>query len=458
MSGNKVEKNNMKSLVSRRLQISTWNIAAINNNPFEYWITIKDNPEYESLMEGVEKFLEQPGDKDIKVSEVFTPKMFEELDSRLTKTAGWKSVRSYWDSDYSKREIITGFMKDETLGAKRLASMPDRITNIINTADGNTFFRPTVISMYEKDLSTQEIWWKSWERFMFDTTMKMQGSDGVVADTNAYKLLQPISKAKYPSITEQEANDSLPLQTMCGAIFDAILVHMMNTVSKPNIWQPLKRAMVENLNKKKIPHTLGILEKQYVNSDIITLQEVSVSFIEMAQNSLILSKNFHIVAPKDIDTSRDQNSVICLKKTTFPTGAKYTEITDLVQNEFGDADKKMVAKGDVLAITTENAAGEKFVIASFHGDTDGLATIPVTEAIVKAITKNSSISPQHKLIFGLDANTYEKGIPKKKQGVLEYGEKFAALELSSCWGDVPDPKNYVRDISSFLFECSLNIL
>lgn len=431
----------MKSIVSRRLQISTWNIAAINNNPFEYWITIKDNPDYESLMEGVEKFLEQPGEKDVKVSEVFTQKMFEELDSRMTNTAGWKSVRSYWDSDYSKREIVTGFMKDETLGAKRLASMPDRITNTINTADGKTFFRPTVINMYEEDLSTLGIWWKSWEKFMFDTTMKIQISDNV-DDTLPYKLLQPISKSKYPSITEQEAIDSLPLQTMCGAIFDAILVHIMNTVSKPAVWQPMKRAMVENLNKKKIPHTLGILENQYINSDIITLQEVSVSFIEMAQKSPVLSKNFHIISPKAIDTVRDQNSVICLKKSTFPSGAKYAEITDLVQKEFGDA-KVPVAKGDILAITTENAAGEKFVIASFHGDTDGLATIPVTEAIVKAMARTTNaISPQHKLIFGLDANTYEKGIPKKKQGVLEYGENFAALELTSCWGDKPDPKNY----------------
>jgi hypothetical protein len=38
-------------------------------------------------------------------------------------------------------------------------------------------------------------------------------------------MLQPIKKAKYPDITAQEEKDSLPLQTMCGAIFDAILVH-----------------------------------------------------------------------------------------------------------------------------------------------------------------------------------------------------------------------------------------
>ena len=34
----------------RHLTVSTWNIAAINNNPFEYWITYPDDPEYEKLM------------------------------------------------------------------------------------------------------------------------------------------------------------------------------------------------------------------------------------------------------------------------------------------------------------------------------------------------------------------------------------------------------------------------
>jgi ABC-type glycerol-3-phosphate transport system substrate-binding protein len=93
-----------------RLSVATWNIAAINNNPFEYWITYAANPAYEELMKGVEKFLEDPGDKDVKVSSVFTEEMFTQLDTRLTGV-GWKSVRSYWESDFQSRNIISGFMK-----------------------------------------------------------------------------------------------------------------------------------------------------------------------------------------------------------------------------------------------------------------------------------------------------------------------------------------------------------
>ena len=94
----------------RRLTIASWNIAAINNNPFEYWITYKENPAYEDLMIQVEKFLDAPGDRDVKVNQVFTEDMFTKLDSRLTGV-GWKSVRPYWEADFQDRRIVSGFMK-----------------------------------------------------------------------------------------------------------------------------------------------------------------------------------------------------------------------------------------------------------------------------------------------------------------------------------------------------------
>jgi hypothetical protein len=105
-------KNGMTAMISagRKLTVATWNIAAINNNPFEYWITYKENPKYEELMIKVEQFLESPGDKDVPVSAVFTENMFTQLDTRL-KEVGWTSVRNYWQDDYKNRKIIAEFMK-----------------------------------------------------------------------------------------------------------------------------------------------------------------------------------------------------------------------------------------------------------------------------------------------------------------------------------------------------------
>ena len=95
---------------NRKLQVSTWNVAAINNNPFEYWITYDENPAYEKIMTDIEIFLENPGDQDVPVSQVFTEDMFTELEKRMD-SVGWDNVRSYWDNDFKNRKIIKDFMK-----------------------------------------------------------------------------------------------------------------------------------------------------------------------------------------------------------------------------------------------------------------------------------------------------------------------------------------------------------
>ena len=69
------------------LSTLSWNLAAVNNNPFEYFLTHPD-PQYAKLMEGVERFIEAPGDKDVPVSAVFTKDMYDDLMARMKKQ-GW---------------------------------------------------------------------------------------------------------------------------------------------------------------------------------------------------------------------------------------------------------------------------------------------------------------------------------------------------------------------------------
>lgn len=214
---------------------------------------------------------------------------------------------------------------------------------------------------------------------------------------------------------------------------------MMNTVSQPAVWQDIKRTMVSELNKKKFPHTLQILEAAYMDSDIITLQEASASFVDIMSKSMIGTK-FHVVSPANMDTSRDQNSVILLNRVAFP-GGPTKEITRLVEDSFPPGVDIPVAKGDILAITTTSMDGVPFVVASFHGDTNGLATKPVLDAILKTMKDDSELV-SHQLVFGLDANTYEHAKPKKQQSVVDWGKHVVKQGLTSCWGDVPNPSNY----------------
>lgn len=198
--------------------------AAINNNPFEYWITHKD-PAYNTLMEGVQAFIDSPGAHDVAVKELFSEAMFADLCKLLTEhgIAGVEGTRSLWESDYSKRLIVSGFLKDKDIGDKRLASMPDRITNTINTLDAGIQCRPTVINMYEGELASLDAWWEQWKNFFFEIKVTLQGRSGPKT-SSVCQLLEPITHAKYPAISLEEEKISLPLQCLCQAVFDAILV------------------------------------------------------------------------------------------------------------------------------------------------------------------------------------------------------------------------------------------
>ncbi len=149
--------------MDRKLSIATWNIAAINNNPFEYWITFPDEI-YNKFMFGVEQFLSMPSE-DFRVNTAFTEAMFSELLDLLEdcKFAGLERLKSRWIEDLSQRRAITDFLKDKSIGDKRLTSMPDRTTNTILLSDGSRIMRPSVINAYDGCLLTSaEVWWTEW--------------------------------------------------------------------------------------------------------------------------------------------------------------------------------------------------------------------------------------------------------------------------------------------------------
>merc|ERR1712238_275257 len=62
--------------------------------------------------------------------------------------------------------------------------------------------------------------------------------------------------------------------------------------------------------------------------------------------------------------------------------------------------------------------------------------------IVKAIKSDSTLK-NHRLVFGMDANTYEKAKPGKQQDVLDFAKDVVSHGMTSCWGDVPNPKDFI---------------
>jgi hypothetical protein len=423
---------------AKKLNLLTWNIAAINNNPFEYWIT-SDDAIYNNVMKKVSTFIETPGANDVQVKTVFTETMAEDLMKEMT-AVGWPGVeatRQRWQTEYRDRKIISEFIKDGTLGKKRLASMPDRVTNTINTLKEGIVTRPTVINCYnEGDLSTMDKWWDQWKNFIFRKQITVN-SHGLEKSSKIYELITGIKKAKYPAITEEEEKISLPLQTLCAAIFDAILVHMMNTIEPT--WQPLRENMCNKLNRKKLERTIDILGTTYADTHIQFLQEVASSFIQQSKGSVLASK-FDIYSPAAMDTDRDQNSFILLRKNTF---VDINEVTEEVLKELPvDSNGRInapIMNGDLLALTAVDPDDHtQYLLASFHGDTNGLATEPIVGAVHSyALNKK----PDHKLLFGLDANTYTKPEPDQ-EGVDKFGVFFSNKKLSSQIGQKPNKLDF----------------
>lgn len=400
----------------------SWNVAAINNNPFEYWIT-HPNPQYKQLMKDVEGFMEEPGEDDRTVEEIFDDDKFQALKAKMAEAGmdGLPTVQRMWDEDYRHRHIVSEFMKDKLIGSKRLASMPDRVSNTIQRKSGTPLYRPTVINCYPGELNTLDSWFEQWLNFWFDTDVDINGNGESV---KVYTMLKAISKAKYPKVTEEEEAVNKPLQLVMQAIFDAVLVHLMQ-IKAGDIWQSLRTDICESLNTQKNELIGNILRDQYSSFDVFFLQEVGNDLVVKLRD--VFDGTHYIQLPSDYDDERNQNSVILLKRSIF---SEPDEVVDVDKVDGQGA-------GDLLVLKT--SIGEKeMVLASFHGDTNGLQTAPVLEEVMR-----SADEADLPLLFGMDANTYERVADAKANtyNVLDFEKMYKGEGLESCWGAV-NPKTY----------------
>lgn len=418
-----------------RIRTVSWNVAAVNNNPFEYWIT-HPNPKYKDLMDSMEKFIQNPGLEDVRVDEVFQPAMFQQLLAQLRKAgvASVEPVIEHWDTTLSKLGIVSGFLKNGEIGKKRLVSMPDRVSNTIQTPSGDFQFRPTVINCYPQSLGTAEEWWEKWLTFFFEAPVEMGGKS-----KTAFSMMQKIKKAKYPAITEKEEQMSIPLQMVYVAVFDAILIHLMNSKGG-DIWQDLRRDICTSLNVRKSSNLLSILQTTYQDADVIFLQEAGNQLVEMLRGAY--ATTHWLALPGQYNTKRNQNSIILLSKALF---------SEPMEIEAVGSDAGLEA-GDLLLLKTLAGGGDinydqsmELALASFHGDTNGLLTEPALKVVLDAL-RVAKLQP---LLFGLDANTYEAQSSSTAH-VLKWENAYLAEKLLSSTGPVDPTRHTTFNARTYL--------
>lgn len=416
------------------LMIVTWNIAAVNNNPFEYWVThgqTSQSEGYAQLMTDVQLLIDKPGDRDFQIGEVVTDAMVDELIGLLMKRgcSGYEHLKAVWQKEYKTRYAISGFLKDKAIGSKRLISMPDRISNTINS-EGVVLMRPSVISMFnDEGLSTTAGWWSLWKTYMFETHVRVRDRNrpNCFNFLHVIDMMQNISRQKYPAVTEAEEAMSIPLQMLALAIFDGVLLHILNTLA-PSSWQPIKVSLCEAFNQNKGQKVISILDKAYGDADVIFIQEAAAAFVEAAKVGL--GRKYMILRPYLLDGFRNQNSIILAKKRVFVEGSTI-DVTEHVIRIAGGG--KWIAAGDLCAMTMQGADGRRYLLASFHGDTNGMASLPVLKALHAA---TSTYYPNHILICGMDANTHKKHTDST-QGFENFHEAFVEMGMLSCWHEGP---------------------
>mmetsp|Transcript_67483 Transcript_67483/g.180301 ORF Transcript_67483/g.180301 Transcript_67483/m.180301 type:complete len:400 (+) Transcript_67483:82-1281(+) len=270
---------------------------------------------------------------------------------------------------------------------------------------------------------------------MFHTPLELNGKRGQLRSlSSVFALLEPISRAKYPDLTHEEEAISLPLQVLCLAIFDAVLVHMLHTVA-PRSWQRVKRTLHCALYKDRVESCLGVLRRTYSNADVICLQEVSGDFVERLRHGM---PGFAVVEPAHLDRARNQNSVIALRAATFDLST-LTDVTSEVLEGLGS----ITGAADLVVAAVDGHHAHRYLVASFHSDSCGLATIPVLSAIHR-LTRTKY--PAHRLILGLDANTFSA------EGAAAPSAAAADHEAASCplskTRSCPDVVDFRRTASS----------
>jgi len=409
------------------LDLVTWNVAAVNNNPFEYWIT-HPNPDYSDLMGAVEHFIMEPGADDRHVYEVFTDAMFDRVLHHLQELGVKElaSVERMWKSEYRERKVVSEFLRDDTIGKKRLASMPDRVTNTIQVLNG-TINRPAVINCYARSFESIDTWFEQWLQFFFDTKVEIDDK----GPRAVHSLLQPIRTAKYPAVTPEEEKASVPLQVVLQGVFDAILVDFM-TRKMGQSWHAIRTEICNSLNRQKNTRILEILQTTYTHADAFFLQEAGNGLVALLREHY--GTDYWILLPAKFNAKRNQNSVLVLRKSEFSEPRE-------VELPLGGWEA-----GDLL-VAVATYGGHSVTLASFHGDTNGLLTPPMLDQLMKHL-------PTQRLIFGLDANTYEKE-SKSTTHVLAFEEQYTALGLKANWGKV-DPSRYTTFNARTYLQTQLN--
>jgi hypothetical protein len=204
-------------------------------------------------------------------------------------------------------------------------------------------------------------------------------------------------------------------------------VHIANTAA-PTIWEGIRSTLCHALIHGKDDRVCDIIANAHSDKAVFFLQEASASFVRAATQHPALSQRYALLLPDDFDGTRDQNSVILLDRFLFCADGAADVTQPVLQHVGGD----FLAAGDLFTTSVRDAAGTPWLLASFHGDSNGLSTQPVLAGLHRACR---ALFPAHRLLAGIDANTSSHPHDRFHQGVDGFRRFLAAHGMVSSWDE-----------------------
>ena len=144
------------------------------------------------------------------------------------------------------------------------------------------------------------------------------------------------------------------LQILCLAILDSIFVHIANLAAQTS-WESIRRNLCKALIKEKEQQVCRILERSYGDQDVIFIQEAAAALVQQVSRHTELSIKFFLLVPANLDSKRDQNSVIFVARGRFEELSSIdvtAHVAETLEGDFVDA-------GDLFVVgaPAQEAAG-----------------------------------------------------------------------------------------------------
>ena len=244
-------------------------------------------------------------------------------------------------------------------------------------------------------------------------------------------LIEPIRRSKYPAITPEEEAMGSSLQILCLAILDSIFVHIANLAAQTS-WESIRRNLCKALIKEKEQQVCRILERSYGDQDVIFIQEAAAALVQQVSRQTELSAKFFLLVPAKLDSKRDQNSLIFVARGRFEESSSIdvtAHVAETLEGDFVDA-------GDLFVVSILGLGGLRWLLASFHGDSNGLSSQPVMSALRRA---HRTTFKDHILLAGIDANTQSHGHDRYHHGVGQFRALLRTSRMVSVWDGEQDP-------------------